>query len=175
MEATTPNNENQPFPGPAPSGSENFSHFPANTKPKVPAHDKTILEQINLLRCASWSSEDHKEAADLLSEFADMFSQHDMDLGETSAVKHEIKLEPNSWPFHERYWPIPQSMFEEVCKHLQEMLEIGVIRPSSSPWASVGALVHKRDGASFSSALTWANCTTWPWRMCIAYLRYRRH
>ena len=72
------------------------------------------------------------EAASLLSEFADMFSQHDMDLGETLVVEHEIKLEPNSWPFHERYQPILQSMFKEVCKHLQEMLVIRAIRPSSS-------------------------------------------
>ena len=47
-------------------------------------------------------------------------------------VEHEIKLEPNSWPFHERHCLVPLSMHEEVGKHLQEMLEVGVIKPSSS-------------------------------------------
>ena len=85
MGATTPmRNENQLSPGPTQGGSENLGQFPADTKPKVPAPDRTILEQIDLLGCTSGSLEDHKEAADLLSEFADMFSQHDMDLGETS-------------------------------------------------------------------------------------------
>ena len=49
-----------------------------------------------------------------MSEFVDVFPQHDLDLGDTSVVEHEIKLEPNPQPFHERYRPISQSMFEEV-------------------------------------------------------------
>ena len=61
-------------------------------------------------------------------------------------MQHEIKLEPNLRPFHERYCPIPQSMYEEVSKHLQELLEVGVIRPSSSPWVSAAVLVKNRDG-----------------------------
>ena len=70
-----------------------------------------------------------------------MFSRHHLDMGETSVVEHEIKLGPNLWPFCKRYHPIPQSIYEEVQKHLQEMLEIGVIRPTLSPWASAVVLV----------------------------------
>ena len=76
-------------------------------------------------------------------EFKDVFSSHDLDLGKASIVEHEIKLELNSWLFCERYQAIPQSMYEEVCKQLQELLEVGVIRPSSSPWTSVLVLVWK--------------------------------
>ena len=36
-------------------------------------------------------------------------------------------------------------MHEEVREHLKEMLEIGVIWPSHSPWASLVILVHKKD------------------------------
>ena len=60
---------------------------------RLPTPDRTILEQIDLSGCISWSPEDHKEAADLLSEFADVFSRHDLDLGETLVVEHEIKLD----------------------------------------------------------------------------------
>ena len=41
---------------------------------------------------------------------------------------------------------MPHSMYEEVGEHLKEMLEIGVIWPLHSPWASPVVLVHKKDG-----------------------------
>ena len=42
---------------------------------------------------------------------------------------------------------IPPHRFEEVRKHLQEMLDIGTISKSSSPWASAIVLVRKKDGS----------------------------
>ena len=35
---------------------------------------------------------------------------------------------------------------KRLQKHLQEMLEIGAIRRSNSPWASPVVLVQKKDG-----------------------------
>ena len=37
-------------------------------------------------------------------------------------------------------------MYEEVKVHIQEMLDVGAIRPSNSPWASAVVLVWKKDG-----------------------------
>ena len=37
-------------------------------------------------------------------------------------------------------------MYDEVKSHIQEMLDLGAIRPSNSPWASVIVLVRKKDG-----------------------------
>ena len=37
-------------------------------------------------------------------------------------------------------------MYDEVKVHIQEMLDVGVIRPSNSPWASAVVLVQKKDG-----------------------------
>ena len=37
-------------------------------------------------------------------------------------------------------------MYDEVKTHLQEMLDLGAIRPSNSPWASAIVLVRKKDG-----------------------------
>ena len=37
-------------------------------------------------------------------------------------------------------------MYDEVKAHIQEMLDLGAIRPSNSPWASAIVLVRKKDG-----------------------------
>ena len=37
-------------------------------------------------------------------------------------------------------------MYDEDKVHIQEMLDVGAIRPSNSPWASAVILVHKKDG-----------------------------
>ena len=37
-------------------------------------------------------------------------------------------------------------MYDEVKVHIQEMLDVGAIRPSNSPWASAVVLIHKKDG-----------------------------
>ena len=57
-----------------------------------------------------------------------------IDLGKTSLVKHSIRLMDNTL-FKECHWQIQQSIYEEVWKHLTEILEIGAIWPSHSPWA----------------------------------------
>ena len=47
-------------------------------------------------------------------------------------------------PFKERYQIIPPHLYEEVKNHLQEMVEVGAIRRSFSPWASTVVLVRKK-------------------------------
>ena len=37
-------------------------------------------------------------------------------------------------------------MVEEVWTHVREMLEVGTICPSQSPWCNTVVLVHKKDG-----------------------------
>ena len=37
-------------------------------------------------------------------------------------------------------------MYDEVKAHIQEMLDLGAIRPSNSPWASAIVLVRNKDG-----------------------------
>ena len=60
-------------------------------------------------------------------------------------MKHKIELDDFK-PFKDRYWQILPHQYEEVRKHLNKMLEIGVIQKSNSPWASAVVLVRKKDG-----------------------------
>ena len=81
----------------------------------------------------------------MLKRNAKVFSKDDMDMGRTNLVKHHIKL-TDPVPFKEAYRRIPPQMYDEVKTHLQEMLDLGDIRPSNSSWASAIVLVRKKDG-----------------------------
>ena len=65
--------------------------------------------------------------------------------GKFNILKHNIKI-TGPQPFNERYRRIPPHLYEEVKVHLQEMVEVGAIRGSLSPWASAVVLVRKKDG-----------------------------
>ena len=41
---------------------------------------------------------------------------------------------------------VPPGMYDEVKMHIQEMVDVGAIQPSNSPWASAVVLVQKKDG-----------------------------
>ena len=69
-----------------------------------------------------------------------------MDLGKTDLIQHHIELTDYT-PIKDRYHRIPPHQYDEVHKHLREMLEIGAIRKSNSPWASPVVLVCKKDGS----------------------------
>ncbi|KAL6459344.1 hypothetical protein MHYP_G00328160 [Metynnis hypsauchen] len=80
-----------------------------------------------------------------LNAHADVFAQHDLDFGHASKVKHHINLKDET-PFKQRYRPIHPSDFEAVRKHLQTLLDAGVIRESQSPYSSPIVVVLKKNG-----------------------------
>ena len=81
-----------------------------------------------------------------MEEYQHLFALNFRELGKTSLVQHEIQLSDKT-PFKERYRRIPPHQYEEVRKHLQEMLDIGAICRSTSPWASPVVLVRKKGGS----------------------------
>ena len=104
-----------------------------------------ILNLIDLSGLENWPEKLQHEAKEMLKRNAKVFSKDDMDMGRTNLVKHHIKL-TDPVPFKEAYRRIPPQMYDEVKTHLQEMLDLGGIRPSNSPWASAIVLVRKKDG-----------------------------
>ena len=104
-----------------------------------------ILDLIDLSGLDDWPEHLQSEAKEMLKRNARVFSKTDMDMGRTNLVKHHIKL-TDFVPFKESYRRIPPQMYDEVKSHIQEMLDLGAIRPSNSPWASAIVLVRKKDG-----------------------------
>ena len=105
-----------------------------------------ILEKLDLTGIESWTEQQQCSVKKLLEEYQHLFALNVKELGKTSLVQHEIRLSNNT-PFMERYRRIPPQQYEEVRKHLQEMLDIGTICRSTSPWASLVVLVCKKDGS----------------------------
>ena len=60
-------------------------------------------------------------------------------------ANHEIRVKDDE-PFKERFQRILPVMVDEVCAHMKEMLEVGAIFPSQSPWHNRVVLVYKKDG-----------------------------
>ena len=107
--------------------------------------ESCILDQLDLGHISTWSLEQQQTARKLLCDYSETFSKKDLDLGKCNIFKHNIQL-TDQQPFKERYRRIPPHLFEEVKQHLQEMLEVGAIMRSFSPWACVVVLVRKKDG-----------------------------
>ena len=63
-----------------------------------------------------------------------------------SLSDHDID---NYTPFKERYRHIPPNHFEEVKNHLKEMIQVGAIQRSISPWANAVVLGRKMGPSAF--------------------------
>ena len=85
------------------------------------------------------------KVAILLTDFADVFSNQEFDLGKFDLLYHEIELSDPK-PFRLPMRRTPLCFQQEEEKTLQHMLAAGVIQPSSSEWASAPVLVRKKDG-----------------------------
>ena len=68
------------------------------------------------------------------------------EIGCTDATEHVIELMKDE-PFKERFHCIAPPLVDEVCQHIQEMLDGGAIQPSQSPWCNAVVLVRKKDGS----------------------------
>ncbi|XP_038062329.1 uncharacterized protein LOC119732798 [Patiria miniata] len=90
------------------------------------------------------SGEEKHQFQQLLQRYEEVFSKHDRDLGYTDTVKHTIHTGAAA-PIRQRYRSLPPSQYQEVRKHIQELLEAGVVQESVSPWASPIVVVRKRD------------------------------
>jgi hypothetical protein len=60
-------------------------------------------------------------------------------------VEFRIKLVPGITPISRRPYRIPPNELAKLKIQLQELLEKGLIRPSSSPWGCPALFVKKKD------------------------------
>ena len=84
---------------------------------------------------------------DLLTDFSDVIAVSGDSLGHTKVLKHKINLLENVKPIYIPAYCIPQKRREAVNEAVDDMLNQGIIRPSSSPFNFPLLCVLKGDGS----------------------------
>ena len=114
-------------------------------KLNVKQRQEKLFEELDLSGLKSWPPELVASTQSLLAEYHDVFSLEPNKLGCTHSTEHMITV-TNDTPFKEWFRWISPPLVEEVCTHLWEMLDSGVIHPSQTTWCNAVVLVQKKDG-----------------------------
>ena len=109
--------------------------------PSIPTH----LESLYLDGCALLDPEEKMQLAHLLSEYQDVFSKGEFDLGNCTKINHHIDT-GQAKPIRQRMRRTPLGFEQEEENNLKAMLQHGIIQPSQFNWASAPVLIRKRDG-----------------------------
>jgi hypothetical protein len=88
-----------------------------------------------------------KEICDIpvVHEFLDVFPDDLPGLPPDREVEFVIDLKPGTAPISRRAYRMPPNELAELKVQLQELLEKGFIKPSSSPWGCSALFVKKKD------------------------------
>ncbi|KAI3739961.1 hypothetical protein L2E82_30375 [Cichorium intybus] len=95
-----------------------------------------------------------KESVKIVNEYPDVFPEELPGLPPDRQIEFAIELVPGAAPVARAPYRLAPSEMEELRKQLEELLDRGFIKPSSSPWGAPILFVKKKDGSM---------------RMCIDY------
>ena len=84
-----------------------------------------------------------EETVNTLSRHEEVFSNIP---GKTNMIKHKIVLTENN-PVRSRSYFLPYAIRENFKKKIENMLTLGIIRESNSPFAFPIVIVKKKDGS----------------------------
>ncbi|XP_078148594.1 uncharacterized protein LOC144544050 [Carex rostrata] len=82
----------------------------------------------------------------VVSEFVDVFPEEIPGLPPAREVEFKIDLVPGTAPISKVPYRMAPAELKELKVQLEEMLEKGLIRPSTSPWGAPVLFVRKKDG-----------------------------
>ena len=105
--------------------------------PLTPEQMKQLFEQIKLEEGTSHSTEEQcSRVRTVIEKYSFLFAMNSLDLGRTDLVKHHIQLD-NYTPIKDRYHRIPPHQYEEVQKHLKEMLSESCLGELHLDWCII--------------------------------------
>ena len=116
------------------------SDTPAQSPPPVGDEETVPLD------FTSTNLDEHQlsELKSLIAEYRAIFALKPEELGRTGLVKHRIDTGDNP-PIRQRPYRVSESQRGIIEEHVTDMLNRGIIQPSTSLWASPITLVQKKD------------------------------
>jgi hypothetical protein len=81
----------------------------------------------------------------MVCEYADVFPAELPGMQPYRDIEFAIELQPGTTPISKRPYWMPPAELAELKKQLQELLNKGFIRPSTSPWGCPSLFVKKKD------------------------------
>jgi hypothetical protein len=81
----------------------------------------------------------------VVCEYADVFPDELPGMPPDRDIEFAIELQPGTAPISKRPYRMPPAKLVELKKQLQELLDKGFIRPSTSPWGCPALFVKKKD------------------------------
>ena len=111
------------------------------TIPEITAH----LTDLYTKACGNLSHTEQGSVHKMLHTRKDIFSKNDFDIGMTKLTEHAIDVGDHK-PIKQPPRRVPVAFAEEEEKVIKQMENQGIIRPSTSPWASPIVLVRKKSG-----------------------------
>jgi hypothetical protein len=81
----------------------------------------------------------------VVCEYANVFPNELPGMPSDQDIEFAIELQPGTAPISKRPYRMPPAELAELKKQLQELLDKGFIRPSTSPWGCPALFVKKKD------------------------------
>jgi hypothetical protein len=95
--------------------------------------------------CAFAMMESPVKKIPVVCEYADVFPNELPGMPPDRDIEFAIELQPGTTPISKRPYRMPPAELAELKKQLQELLDKGFIRPSTSPWGCPALFVKKKD------------------------------
>ncbi|KAI3360647.1 hypothetical protein L3Q82_002512 [Scortum barcoo] len=125
--------------------------FPPAQPPSM--ETKQAIDDLYDRSCEGLEEGQRLQLRELLDLFSDIFAAKDEDCTHTSLVQHNIDT-GNAHPIRLHPCRLPLTKRALAEQKIKEMVEAGIIEPSTSPWAAPVVLVKKKDDT---------------WRFCVDY------
>jgi hypothetical protein len=95
----------------------------------------------------------------VVREFADVFPEELQGMPSERELEFTIDLKPGTEPIARTPYRMSTPELQELKMQLKELLDLGLIHPSVSPWGAPVIFIRKKDGS---------------WRLCIDYCQLNK-
>ncbi|KAL5264824.1 hypothetical protein ACHWQZ_G005783 [Mnemiopsis leidyi] len=109
-----------------------------------PRRIEMIVSLLKIRENENLNEQEKDDAIKLISEFPDVFAIDRSEMGRTSMIYHEIPLLSDK-PVQANYRRVPFHLREDCIREIQELLDAGIIRPSTSNYNSPAIVLKRKD------------------------------